>query len=136
MSKRQPDYSGIDVTVSTREKLNSLKKDGETYDDVINRILDMEDQYNPVKLDITREYEYHYKESRKLFRIHFFEEKYTLTFYDDISHEYKENIDAWNAPADMINNFIIFITKESSIILLLDLEDMVNFGDYCIKAIS
>lgn len=113
----------INVSIDTKKKLSELKRDGDTFNDVITRLLDLEDKYNPI--DIVFEYEYQLFEGTRLFRV-IFSDKVKIQYYSMKTHKFKNDIAAWNdvekVPQQEMEDFIRFIVKESNLYVLYEMD--------------
>lgn len=145
-----PGRKSIFVQPETHKRLNDLKQDSETFDGLINRLLDLEDRFNPI--EEVFEYEYIYlaettKESdgkiipnyqSRLFRV-IYGETIKKQFYSMKSHDFEDNIEAWNyfpsMPMGAIDSFIKFIIKESNLYVLYEMEDELVQNNIWIKRV-
>ena len=128
---------GINVSQKTHERLLNLKREEDTFDDVVSRILDMDDKYN-VKEE-TYEYEYILKNHKsKLFRVTY-SDKIHIEYYNRNTFEFEDNISAWytgnRISEDDLNSFIKFIVKESNLYVLYEMEEELLLNDVWIKRV-
>lgn len=127
----------IAVQDETHKRLGLLKKTDETFDEVISRLLDLDDKYNPI--DIIYEYEYMLKNQKsKLFRV-IFGEKVSIEYYNRRIHEFESNIKAWNTGNNIseeeLDSFIRFIIKESNLYVLYEMDEELVLNDVWIKRV-
>ena len=129
---------GINVAQDTHQKLVQLKKDDETFEDLIKRILDMEDKFNP-KDDIIYEYEYVFGDDSRLFLV-MFGDSIKIKYYSQRENRFESNIRAWNSkmtvPEDVLNSFISFIVKESNLYVLFEMDKELIQNNIHIKRVG
>ena len=129
---------GINVAQDTHQKLVQLKKDDETFEDLIKRILDMEDKFNP-KDDIIYEYEYVFGDVSRLFLV-MFGDSIKIKYYSQRENRFESNIRAWNSkmtvPEDVLNSFISFIVKESNLYVLFEMDKELIQNNIHIKRVG
>lgn len=129
---------GMNIALETHEKLTQLKKEDESYDDVVRKLIELELKYNPH--DTTIEYEYSTVNMRKLFRVIFQNKNYTIEYYNPQTHEFMDHISAWEtSPA--INNldkdmFIKFIIDRKNVLRLRGLEMEETFKHFKIRKVG
>jgi hypothetical protein len=128
--------SKINITPETHKKLTSLKKEEESFNDVITHLLDFEDKFNP--LAEIHEYEYIFNNQSRLFRVTF-GEKVTIEYYSMKTHTFESNIQVWNdvekVSEEELHSFIRFIVKESSVYVLYEMDNDLIINDVCIKRV-
>lgn len=129
---------GISISIETHKRLVKLKQnEDETFDDVVRRILDLDEKYN-VQEEIY-EYEYMLKNGKsKLFRI-IYSDTVKIEYYNRRSFEFEGNIRAWNTgnriSEEELNSFIRFIVKESNLYVLYEMDDELVQNDIWIKRV-
>ena len=132
-----PDMQGMTVAASTHEKLTKLKRDDETYDSIIRKLIDMDQKYNYQSKTI--DYEFLTYNISKVFRVTFDKNKHTVEYYSH-GNVYEKNISAWNSYPPISNEdkdlFIGFIVQEKSFRLLQDMGESIDFGEFMIRRIG
>ena len=126
----------INITAETHKKLSALKRENDTFNDVITLLLNLEDKYNPI--DIVYEYEYQFSNGTRLFRI-IYSDTIKIQYYSMSTHNFENNITAWNSvekvPEKELNEFIRFIVKESNLYVLFEMDEELVFNDIWIKRV-
>lgn len=129
-------YTGVQIHRSTHQRLKNLKKDGESFDSVLNKLLDLEDKYTDKK----EEYNYAYctQNSSKAFKV-VFSDKTSITYFNQVTNMYEKDIRAWQEvnplSEEELDSFIRFIVKDSSILLLYDMEEKLTLNDITIERV-
>lgn len=131
-------YHTIWVSEETKDRLKKLKKT-DTFDKVINNLLDLEEKYADIPEEIY-EYEYMLKNGKsKLFRI-IFSETVNIEYYNRDDFDWQDDIRAWytgNRISDEeLDNFIKFIIKDSNIMTLYEMEFEVVQNNVWIKRVG
>lgn len=132
-------YIGISISPDTHQRLIDLKtSDKETFDSVVNKLLDLEDKYTEIPKEVY-EYEYMLSEGKsKLFRITF-HDKVTIEYYNRRTFKFEKSIKAWytgNRISELeLNNFIRFIVKESNLYVLYEMDDEIVQNNIWIKRV-
>lgn len=120
-------YIGISISEETHNRLTKLRDthNEPTYDAVLNKLLDLEEKYNPP----TETYEYEYQINNgnsKLFKITF-ADTVKIEYYNYKTHTFEENIQAWFTGERIsdkeIDLFVKFIIKTSSILQLYEMDN-------------
>ena len=128
----------INLTHNTHQKLSNLKKSDETFDDVISRLLDMEDKFNP-KDPIVCEYEWFFSKGSRVFQVSY-GDIITIKYYSKRTNSFESNIKAWNSkgavPEEELNSFISFIVKESNLYVLYEMEDILTINNIHIERVG
>lgn len=133
------DYIGISISPDTHQRLVNLKIDeNETFDSVVNKLLDLEDKYTEIPKEIY-EYEYMLKDgTSKLFRITF-TEKAEIEYYNRKNFKFEKSIRAWytgNRISEFeLNNFVRFIVKESNLYVLYEMGKELTQNGVWIKRV-
>ena len=130
-------YIGISISEETHQRLTNLKRDGETYSDVLENLLNLEEKYT-VRTE-TFEYEYMLKNQKtKLFRVTF-SDKVTIEYYNRKTFKFEEDIRAWytgnRISEDELNSFIRFIVKESNLYVLYEMDEELVINDIWIRRV-
>lgn len=130
-------YIGISISEETHQRLTNLKRDGETYSDVLENLLNLEEKYT-VRTE-TFEYEYMLKNQKtKLFRVTF-SDKVTIEYYNRKTFKFEEDIRAWytgnRISEDELNSFIRFIVKESNLYVLYEMDEELVINDLWIRRV-
>lgn len=117
----------VNITVETHKKLVALKQSkSETFNDVLVKLLDLEDKYNP-RDDIIYEYEYIFEGGSRTFLVMFGTNNVKIKYYSQREHRFESNIRAWNSkasvPSDILDLFISFIVKDSNLYVLYEMEE-------------
>lgn len=130
-------YIGISISEETHQRLTNLKRDGETYSDVLENLLNLEEKYT-VRTE-TFEYEYMLKNQKtKLFRVTF-SDKVTIEYYNRKTFKFEEDIRAWytgnRISEEELNSFIRFIVKESNLYVLYEMDEELVINDIWIRRV-
>ena len=119
-------YIGIAVSRETHQRLKSLKEEYNeiNFDSVVNRLLDLEEQYNiPTQ---TFEYELMITSTKsKLFRITYANE-IVIEYWNSKKFEFEKDIKAWftgyRIPKKDMDSFIKFIIKDANLGVLYEMD--------------
>ena len=110
-------------------QLNTLKRDGDTYDDVINKFIQMNKKYSPI-LEIF-EYIFVTKENSKVFRIIYMDDNFKLEFYNQ-KEGFIDDISAWDdfLPSSQEDKklFLNFSKRKDFASKLYDISEELNFN--------
>ena len=124
------DYTGVRIDRTTHRRLKRLKEKDESFDSVLNRLLDLEDKYSE-KVE-SFEYAYVCNGISKVFKV-IFDEKVTIEYFNPKSNEFVMDIRAWQSvdalSEEELDSFVRFIIKDSSLWLLYDMEKEIQFND-------
>ena len=121
------DYIGIAVSQETHQRLLTLKQNYNeiNFDSVVNKLLDLEEKYNPP----TETFEYELmlnKRKSKLFRVTY-SNKIDIEYWNNNTKNFEKDIKAWFTGYKIsqkdLDNFIKFIIKNSNVGLLYEMED-------------
>lgn len=127
---------GMTIANSTYEKLDELKSDDETFDDIIRKLVDMDLKYNS-KSEIF-EYEFLTEGNSKVFRVKFEGNKHSVEYYS--KKGFSKNISAWNEYLPISDYdkdlFIEFIVQEKSFNLLRDMGQSIEFNEFLIRRVG
>jgi len=132
-------YIGISVSPETHQRLCNLKSsDKETFDSVVNKLLDLEDKFTDMPTEIF-EYEYILNNGKsKLFRV-IYSDKVTIEYYNRKKFQFEKSITAWytgnRISEEELNQFIRFIVKESNLHVLYEMDDGIMQNDVWIKRV-
>ena len=111
------------------DQLNFFKREGETYDDVIRKLLLMDSKYSPIQEIF--EYVFVTYRTNKVFRIIYQEDSYKIEYYNH-DKGFIDNIKAWNdsVPISKFDRdlFEKFIEKEDYASILYDLDYDFNYN--------
>lgn len=133
------DYIGISISQDTHQRLVNLKIDeNETFDSVVNKLLDLEDKYTEIPEEIY-EYEYMLNDgTSKLFRITF-TEKAEIEYYNRKNFKFEKSIRAWytgNRISEFeLKKFVRFIVKESNLYVLYEMGKELTQNGVWIKRV-
>ena len=124
-------YIGISVSRETHQRIKDLKENpDDTFDSVLNKLLDLEEKY--ADEPEVFEYEYYTSYCSKLFKVEF-GKKTVLSYFNPKSNMFEKDIRAWQEvnplSEDDLNSFIGFIVKDSSLWLLYDMENEVRINN-------
>jgi len=121
------DYIGIAVSQETHQRLSSLKKQYNeiNFDSVVNKLLDLEEKYNPPTQ--TFEYELMLKNHKsKLFRVTY-SDKIDIEYWNSDSLSFEKDIKAWftgyKIPQRDLDAFIKFIIKDTNLGVLYEMDE-------------
>lgn len=124
---------GMTIAASTHAKLTSLKKENETYDEVIQRLIQMDQKYNPQTT--IQEFEYSTYDISKVFRVIFKGNTHKIEYYG--RNGFQSSISAWeNYPPISEEDkelFIEFKVQEKSFRLLQDMGSSMDFNGFRIR---
>lgn len=124
---------GMTVAASTHAKLTELKNDDETYDEIIQKLIKMDQKYNPKKIIV--EYEFLTYDISKVFRVIFEGNAHKIEYYG--KGKFESSISAWdNYPSiseDDKELFINFKVQEKSFRLLRDMGESMDFKGFRIR---
>ena len=127
---------GLTIAESTYNKLKSLKQDGETFDDVVRKLVDMDQKYNIH--DETIEFEFLTETNSKVFRVIFENNAHKVEYWNKTS--FSNSIRAWNNYPSISDEdkelFISFIVKETSFNLLKSIDGAADFGNFIIRRVG
>lgn len=132
-------YAGIAISEETHQRLTKLrdKYNEKTYDIVINKLLNLEEKYNPPTEVF--EYEYIINNGSKLFKVTY-SDTITIEYYNYNTLQFEENIQAWftgNRISDKeLDHFIKFIIKNSSLMELYEMDTEVVTRDLHIRRLE
>lgn len=128
-----PNMQGMTIAASTHEKLTALKKEDETYDSVIQRLIQMDQKYNPQPTMM--EFEFSTYDISKVFRIVFNGNSHKFEYYG--KNKFESSISAWeNYPPISKKDkelFIEFKVQEKSFRLLQDMGASMDFDGFRIR---
>lgn len=128
----------IGISHDTHQRLINLKLKGDTFDNVIERLLDMEDKYNPHD-DIIYEYEYIYGDESRVFLV-MFGDTVKIKYYSQLYNRFESNIKAWGSkspiPEDKLDSFIKFIVNEANLVILFEMDKELVQDDIHIKRVG
>lgn len=124
-------YIGISISRETHQRIKDLKKNpDDTFDSVVNKLLDLEEKYSDEPEVF--EYEFCTDYVTKLFKVEF-GEKTSLTYFDPKSNLFEKDISVWQRVNPLskedLNSFIGFIVKDSSLWLLYDMDKEVQINN-------
>ena len=130
-------YISVPISEETHARLSKLKGE-DTFDTVVNNLLELEETYNMP--EETVEYEYYLKNGKtKVFHV-IFGNTTTIEYYNRRTHKFEQDIRAWftgNRISDAeIDAFIRFIVKDSNLLLLYDIEDELVLNDIRIRKVK
>ena len=94
MSKEQTTIA-FNITVETKELLDQLKYDDESYDSVLQKLLYFEEKYNN-DIDIVAEYEIAISDVSRLVQIHWLNNSYNILYYNSVGHTWSNSASVWN----------------------------------------
>ena len=129
-------YIGVPVSEETHQRLAKLKGE-DTFDTVVNKLLELEETYNVP--EETMEYEYMLSnEKSKLFRV-IFGDKIVIEYYNRKEFKFEKDIRAWfngnQISNSEIDSFIRFIVKTSNLRLLYDMDKELVLNDIWIRRV-
>lgn len=132
------DYIGISVSRDTHQRVKDLKKGpDETFDSVVNKLLDLEEKYAS-KPEVF-EYEYICDDVSKLFKVEF-GERTIMSYFNPLSNNFEKDITVWQLVNELsekdMESFVRFIIKDSSLYLLYDMGEEMRFNDIHIRRVS
>ena len=126
------DYTGVQIRRETHQRIANLKRDGETFDSVVNKLLDLEEKYS----DNTEEYEYSYLS--KVFKV-IFSDKVDILYFNPVTNSFEKDITVWQSvdalSEEELDSFVKFIVKDSSLWLLYDMESELQLNDIHIRRV-
>ena len=121
--------TNINVTSEIKSKLESHLQEGEVIEDVIIRLLDLDDQYgeiDPMEFEVTFD-----DRVIKVFRIinNQFE-------YFTPARKFSVSLADWNLPEEFKNDWIMFATNDDVVSVLISLRDnILECGNFMIREI-
>ena len=131
-----PHMQGMTLPQSTYDKLIALKKPDENFDDVVRKLVEIDLKYHPFKEVV--EYEFLTMDNSKVFRVTYGDGKPLVEYYNP--NGWDKHISAWEYyPAISEEDkelFIEFIIKPNSFIILQDIGDSIDYGDFIIRKIG
>lgn len=126
------DYTGVQIRRETHQRIANLKEGDETFDSVVNRLLDLEEKY----ADNTEEYEYSYLS--KVFKV-VFSDKVDILYFNPRTNGFEKDISVWQSvdalSEEELDSFVKFIVKDSSLWLLYDMESELQLNDIHIRRV-
>jgi hypothetical protein len=130
-------YMGVPISEETHQRLTKLKGENDTFDDVVNKLLELEETYNMP--EETMEYEYILPNGKtKVFRV-VFGDKTKIEYYNRRKYDFEKDIRAWftgeRISDSEINSFIRFIVKDSNLMLLYDMDEELVLNDIHIRRV-
>lgn len=121
--------TNINVTSEIKSKLESHLKEGEVIEDVIVRLLDLDDQYgeiDPMKFEVTFD-----DRVIKVFRINNRQFEYFTP-----ARKFSVSLSDWNLPEEFKNDWIMFATNDDAVSVLISLKDnFLECGNFIIREI-
>lgn len=124
---------GMTIAASTHAKLTELKQDDETYDEVIQRLIQMDQKYNPKTT--VQEYEFSTYDISKVFRVIFKGNSHKVEYYG--KGGFQSSISAWDSFPSISEEdkelFISFKVQEKSFRLLQDMGESMDFKGFRIR---
>ena len=124
---------GMTIAASTHAKLTELKKEDETYDEVIQRLIQMDQKYN-TKTTV-QEYEFSTYDISKVFRVIFKGNSHKVEYYG--KGGFQSSISAWESYPSISQEdkelFISFKVQEKSFRLLQDMGESMDFKGFRIR---
>ena len=133
---KSKNVQGMTIAETTHKKLTSLKKENETFDDVVRKLIEMDKKYNSKSTII--EYEFLTYDISKVFRVIFEKNSHKVEYYSKKGFE--NHISAWKGYPPISEEdkdlFIEFIVQEKSFRLLQDMGESMDFGNFMIRKIG
>ena len=132
----QSKFISVAVSEKTHQRLAKLKGE-DTFDTVVNKLLELEETYNLP--EETMEFEYMLDTDKsKLFRV-IFGDTTTIEYYNRKKFVFEKDIRAWFTGTRIsdsdLNAFIRFIIKDSNLMLLYDMDEELVLNDIWIKRV-
>jgi len=126
----------MSIPRTTHRKLSNLKKEGETYNDVVRKLVDLDHKYNFKK---TIEYEVMTNTAIKVFRITFKNEDYHIEYYNP-KIEFSKKAKAWDYFPHLSDEeekaILEFLANPTNINRLKNMQYSESFGIFEISRIG
>ena len=106
----------IQVTTEVKNRLKNHTKDNETFEDIITKLLDLDDQYGnsaPVEFEAVFN-----EDIIKVFRLNNRQFEYFTP-----ARKFSISLADWNLPEEFKNEWVMFVTSEDIVPVLFGLGD-------------
>lgn len=128
----------INVSIRTYNRLSALKKEDDTFNDVVKSLLDMEDKYNFKEESI--EFEYITQTNLKMFKVVYSEKKVQIEYFNNNNKKFEPKISAWDSyitiSEEEKDEFLKFILKESNQVLLKNMGNELVYDNFIIHRVG
>ena len=128
----------INVSHSTYERLAALKQGNDTFNDVVTKILDLEDKYN--QKDESIEFEYVTPTNLKMFKVVYSENETQIFYYNVAKKRFEKSIKAWDTYLSISkeekDEFLKFILNENNQVLLRFMGEELSYGNFIIHKVG
>lgn len=139
-------YKSFHIYKTTVNLLKRFMLEGETYDEAINRLLDMEDAVT-VKGFTEKEYYISYDDVQRAFKVKFESNGvHEILFFNPATKEWSIDPSDWNDLMESNDNKPIvkylvkfmedFVNDSKNFILLEMMGDSMNFGDVVVRRVG
>ena len=120
----------INVSGETKNRLESHLKEGESLEDVIIKLLDLDDKYGstePIEFEVTFD-----DTIIKVFRV-----KDNMIEYFTPARKFSVTLSDWNLPDEFYDGWVSVVTNPKFIPILISLGDnILECGNFIIRQIS
>ncbi|MBR0059643.1 MAG: hypothetical protein IJP99_10615 [Methanobrevibacter sp.] len=125
------------ITFETKALLDTIKYDGESYNDVLEKLLYLEEKYNSDK-EVVSEYELSIDDMTQVVRIVWRKNSYSIYYYNDIRHQWyvspKQGLNKdYEDAMLLLDSFISMMSRDDIRPLLMSLEDELTLDGLIVK---
>ncbi len=125
--------TNLTVSEETYNRLKNIKElKGWTFNQIIEKLCELELQYNYIEL--VEDYELYYQDKIYPFRVTFKKENMIIEYYDGL--KFTKRISNWGLPSKIINKFYEFLNEECSRCVLLHIPIGLMFEEFDIYKIT